>query len=210
MTQRFNIPFNAGVRQKFTDEVLDTNNNRQGTKYNHVGSRSGLSSMLDSQIIERNAKTEKENFGDGFISFTVDKKGGKYPPINIGGRLHYPNDDGKIVIVDSAILDRELMMENERRDYIKSIIERASISNSICSMVLGQDAGALLGAGRDGGGAVTDAELVKVDALPESIETLDTTSQLYSRAIQKFKIVIKAFLPIIDNMSSKAVQNEGI
>ena len=210
MTQRFNIPFNAGVRQKFTDEVLDTNNNRQGTKYNHVGSRSGLSSMLDSQIIERNAKTEKENFGDGFISFTVDKKGGKYPPINIGGRLHYPNDDGKIVIVDSAILDRELLMENERRDYIKQIIERASISNSICSMVLGQDARGLLGAGSDGAGSVTDPELIKIDAMPESIETLDTTSQLYSRAIQKFKIVIKAFLPIIDNMSSKSVQNEGL
>ena len=210
MTQRFNIPFNAGVRQKFTDEVLDTNNNRQGTKYNHVGSRSGLSSMLDSQIIERNAKTEKENFGDGFISFTVDKKGGKYPPINISGRLHYPNDDGKIVIVDSAILDRELMMENERRDYIKQIIERASISNSICSMVLGQDARGLLGAGSDGGGSVKDAELIKIDAMPESIETLDTTSQLYSRAIQKFKIVIKAFLPIIDNMSSRSVQNEGL
>ena len=210
MSRKFNNPFDEAARQGFTNAVLDTQKNRQGTKYNHVGSRSGLSSMLDSQIIERNAKTESQNFGDGFISFTVDKKGGKYPPINIGGRLHYPNDDGKIVIVDSAILDRELMMENERRDYIKSIIERASISNSICSMVLGQDASGLLSAGRDGGGSVTDPELIKVDALPESIETLDTTSQLYSRAIQKFKIVIKAFLPIIDNMTSKAVQNEGI
>ena len=210
MSRKFNNPFDEAARQGFTNAVLDTQKNRQGTKYTHVGSRSGLSSMLDSQIIERNNTTEKQNFGDGFISFTVDKKGGKYPPINIGGRLHYPNDDGKIVIVDSAILDRELMMENERRDYIKSIIERASISNSICSMVLGQDASGLLSAGRDGGGSVTDPELIKVDALPESIETLDTTSQLYSRAIQKFKIVIKAFLPIIDNMTSKAVQNEGI
>ena len=214
MTQRFNIPFNAGVRQKFTDEVLDTNNNRQGTKYNHVGSRSGLSSMLDSQIIERNAKTEKENFGDGFISFTVEKKKNAagnlvYPPMNIGGRLHYPNDDGKIVIVDSAILDRELLMENERRDYIKQIIERASISNSICSMVLGQDARGLLSAGQDGGVSMA-AELKAVDAMPETIETLDTTGQLYSKCIQKFKIKIKAFLPIIDNMTTKAVQNEGI
>ena len=47
-------------------------------------------------------------------------------------------------------------------------------------------------------------------SLPETIETLDTTSQLYSRAIQKFKIVIKAFLPIIDNMTTKSVQNEGL
>ena len=203
-------PFNAGPRQGFTNAVLDTKNNRQGTKYSHVGSRSGLSSMLDSQIIERNAITENQNFGDGFISFTVEKKNGRYPPLNIGGRLHYPNDDGRIIIGDSAILDRELQMENERRDYIKQIIERASISNAICSMVLGQDARKLLGANENGGGSVTDAELIKVDALPESIETLDTTSQLYSRCIQKFKIVIKSFLPIIDNMTTKSVQNEGL
>ena len=203
-------PFDARPRQGFTNQVLDTKNNRQGTKYSHVGSRSGLSSMLDSQIIERNAITENQNFGDGFISFTVEKKNGRYPPLNIGGRLHYPNDDGRIIIVDSAILDRELQMENERRDYIKQIIERASISNAICSMVLGQDARKLLGANENGGGSVTDPELVKVDALPETIESLDSTSQLYSRCIQKFKIVIKSFLPIIDNMTTKAVQNEGL
>ena len=205
MTQRFD----AAIRQGFTNAVLDTKNNRQGTKYNHVGSRSGLSSMLDSQIIERNAITENQNFGDGFISFTVEKKKGKYPPLNIGGRLHYPNDEGKIVIVDSAILDRELQMENERRDYIKQIIERASISNNICSMVLGQDARGLLGAGQDGGVSMS-GDLKAIDAMPETIETLDTSSKLYSQAIQKFKIVIKAFLPIIDNMSSKSVQNEGL
>ena len=205
MTQKFD----AAIRQGFTNAVLDTKNNRQGTKYAHVGSRSGLSSMLDSQIIERNAITENQNFGDGFISFTVEKKKGKYPPLNIGGRLHYPNDEGKIVIVDSAILDRELQMENERRDYIKQIIESASISNNICSMVLGQDARGLLGAGQDGG--ITMApELKAVDAMPETIETLDTSSKLYSQAIQKFKIIIKSFLPIIDNMTTKAVQNEGI
>ena len=204
MTQKFD----AEIRQGFTNAVLDTKN-RQGTKYNHVGSRSGLSSMLDSQIIERNAITENQNFGDGFISFTVEKKKGKYPPLNIGGRLHYPNDEGKIVIVDSAILDRELQMENERRDYIKQIIERASISNNICSMVLGQDARGLLGAGQDGGVSMS-GDLKAIDAMPETIETLDTSSKLYSQAIQKFKIVIKAFLPIIDNMSSKSVQNEGL
>ena len=77
-------------------------------------------------------------------------------------------------------------------------------------MVLGQDARELLGAGRDGGGSIKDDALAAVDAMPETIETLDTTSQLYSRAIQKFKIVIKAFLPIIDNMTTKAVQNEGL
>ena len=62
--------FNAGPRLGFTADVLDTKG-KGGTKYSHVGSRSGLSSMLDSQIIERNNTTEKQNYGDGFISFTV-------------------------------------------------------------------------------------------------------------------------------------------
>ena len=84
------------------------------------------------------------------------------------------------------------------------------MNSAIFSMVLGQDARKLLGANENDGGSVTDAELVKVDALPETIETLDSSGQLYSRAIQKFKIVIKAFLPIIDNMTPKSVQNEGI
>ena len=35
-------PFNAGPRTGFTNQVLDTKG-RGGTKYNHVGSRSGLS-----------------------------------------------------------------------------------------------------------------------------------------------------------------------
>ena len=201
-------PFDAGPRQGFTNQVLDTKS-RGGTKYNHVGSRSGLSSMLDSQIIERNAQTQSQNFGDGFISFKVEKKGDKYPPLNIGGRLHYPDKDGRIIIVDSAILDKELEQENERREYIKQIIERASISNAICSMVLGQDARGLLSAGQDGG-ITMSVDLKAVDAMPETIETLDTTSKLYSQAIQKFKIIIKAFLPIIDNMTSSKVANEGI
>ena len=201
-------PFDARPRTGFTNAVLDTQS-RGGTKYNHVGSRSGLSSMLDSQIIERNAQTQSQNFGDGFISFTVEKKGNKYPPLNIGCRFHYPDKNGRIIIVDSAILDKELEQENERREYIKQIIERASISNAICSMVLGQDARGLLSAGQDGGVSMA-ADLKAVDAMPETIETLDTTSKLYSQAIQKFKIIIKAFLPIIDNMTTKAVQNEGL
>ena len=34
MTQKFD----AAIRQGFTNAVLDTKNNRQGTKYAHVGS----------------------------------------------------------------------------------------------------------------------------------------------------------------------------
>ena len=202
--------FDNKDRLGLTNAVL-SNENKSGTKYSHVGSRSGMSSMLDSAIIERDQRTQAENFGDGFISFVVDaKKDGKFPPMNIGGRIHFPDKNGKITIVDSAILDKELKLENERREYLKQIIERASISNNICSMVLGQEASALLAAGRDGKGSIKDPELIRVDALPESIETYDTSGQVYSKAIQKFKIVIKAFLPIIDNMTPQSVQNDGI
>ena len=76
-------------------------------------------------------------------------------------------------------------------------------------MVLGQDARGLLGAGQDGG-ITMSGDLKAIDAMPETIETLDTSSKLYSQAIQKFKIIIKSYLPIIDNMTSKSVQNEGL
>ncbi len=43
---------------------------------------------------------------------TVDDK---TKPLNIGGRLFYPDAQGRITIVDGAILDKELHQEMERR-----------------------------------------------------------------------------------------------
>jgi hypothetical protein len=204
--------FNAGNQKAFTEAVLtggksDETNRHQGMKYSHYGSssREGVASQLDGAIIERRMRLEQENYGAGFVSMTVDDK---TKPLNIGGRLFYPDAQGRITIVDGAILDKELHQEMERRAYIDKIIERASISNPICSMILGVDCDTVLGRG-NGGKFIKDVALVAIDANPETIETYDPSSVIYSQAISKFKQIIKAKMPIIQDLTTDKVAHEG-
>ena len=66
----------------------------------------------------------------------------------------------------------------------------------------------MLGRGAKGGVANMSDELIDTDAMPETIECLDPTGQTYSRAIQKFKLVIKAAMPMLDNMTPQSTLNE--
>ncbi len=52
------------------------------------------------------------------------------------------------------------------------------------------------------------ADLAAVDCMPETIETLDPTSQTYSKAIQKFKLIIKTNMPMLDNMTPAKTLNQ--
>ena len=101
----------------------------------------------------------------------------------------------------------------EKREYLESVIEKASLSNAICSLVLGMANEEelykkMLGPGANGNVAGMSPELAATDAMPETIETLDPTGQTYSRAIQKFKLVIKAAMPMLDNMTPQATLDE--
>ena len=108
----------------------------------------------------------------------------------------YPDADGSYVIIDSSVVNEMQKAEMEKREYLESVIEKASLSNAICSLVLGmKDEEELykrmLGPNANGNVANMSPELVAVDAMPETIETLDPTGQTYSRAIQKFKLVTR-------------------
>ena len=191
-----------------------TRDNLAGTKWSHVSTgRTGINSILDKDIINDHLQTKKRNMGAGFLKLRLqDHDRAKPTPINIGGRLMYPDDEGNYIIIDTSVVNEMQKSEEEKRSYLESVIEKASLSNDICSLILGcADSSELekqyLGSGANGGARMS-AELIATDAMPETIETLDPTSQSYSRAIQKFKIVIKKRMPMLDNMTPQSTLNE--
>ena len=209
-------------RPQGNHEGLDTNSsianhfqkaNLAGTKWSHVSTgRTGINSILDKDIINDHLKTKTRNMGKGFIRLKL-QDGDADTPINIGGRLMYPDSDGSYVIIDSSVVNEMQKSEMEKREYLESVIEKASLSNAICSLVLGMKDEyelyrQMLGRGAKGGVANMSDELIDTDAMPETIECLDPTGQTYSRAIQKFKLVIKAAMPMLDNMTPQSTLNE--
>ena len=181
-----------------------------GTRYAHMGSRTGLASVLDDAMIKKKMQDEKDMWGDGFIQYQVIGKGDA--PMNIDGRLFYPDAAGIITVIDSDLVQKTADLETEKRKYLEDIIEKASMSDEICTLILAQKNVAslknILGKGK-GDPYITDADLLNVDAMPSAIETYDPTGTTFSRAIQKFKIVVRAKLPALQSMTNKKVQNEA-
>ena len=189
----------------------------QGTKWSHVNTgRTGFNTLMDAPIIEEHLQTQRRNMGDGFLKLAIpdyanldaSKKG---KPINIGGRMMFPDVNGVFTIIDSAVVNKMASMEEEKRQYLESLIEKCSLSNEICQLVLGmekyEELEAALGAG-NGDPQIMHADLIKVGALPSQIESYDPTSLTYSQAIQKFKIVIKHHLPILDDLTPAKTFNQ--
>ena len=199
-----NVAKNTSVENHFKMENL------AGTKW-HGSGRTGISSILDKDIIDDHLRTKQRNMGKGYLKLKL-QGGDKNTPLNIGGRMMYPDADGHYVIIDSSVVAEMHRSETEKREYLESIIEKASLSNSICALILGcKDEAELLrflGIGNNGGVANMSPELTGVDCMPETIECLDPTSQTYSRAIQKFKLIMKTNMPMLDNMTPASTLNQ--
>ena len=197
-------PSKDNVASLYTPEKM------AGTRYAHLGSRTGLASVLDDRMIQKQMQDEQDMWGDGFIQYEV--KGKPNAPMNIDGRLFYPDAKGIITVIDSDLVQKTADLETEKRKYLEDIIEKASMSDEICTLILAQKSVAalknILGKGR-GDPYITDADLLNVDAMPSAIETYDPTGTTFSRAIQKFKIVVRAKLPALQSMTNKKVQNEA-
>ena len=197
-------PSKDNVASLYTPEKM------AGTRYAHLGSRTGLASVLDDRMIQKQMRDEQDMWGDGFIQYEV--KGKPNAPMNIDGRLFYPDAAGLITVIDSDLVQKTADLETEKRKYLEDIIEKASMSDEICTLILAQKNVAslknILGKGR-GDPYITDADLLNVDAMPSAIETYDPTGTTFSRAIQKFKIVVRAKLPALQSMTNKKVQNEA-
>ena len=171
----------------------------EGTKYNRYGTRSeGIGSILDADIVQRNIEREQENLGDGFVQLNIVDRNKRSKPLNIGGRLHYADKRGNFTIIDEKFLEIMKQRETERREYLEGIIQVGVISDETSAVLLGTDVAGLaniLGpnTGTDYGipnmigGQVNP--LYQVDARPSAIETYAESSQAYSNAIQKYKLV---------------------
>jgi len=186
--------------------------NLAGTKWGHVGSgRTGINSILDKEIIEAHLKTKERNMGKGYLKLRL-ADGKADTPLNIGGRMMYPDAQGNYIIIDASVVAEMQKSETEKREYLEGIIEKASLSNDICALILGRkdatDLETMLGAGKNGGVDKMSADLLAVDCMPETIETLDPTGQTYSKAIQKFKLIIKTNMPMLDNMTPAQTLNQ--
>lgn len=197
-------PSKDNVASLYTPEKM------AGTRYAHLGSRTGLASVLDDRMIAKQMQDEQDMWGDGFIQYEV--KGKPNAPMNIDGRLFYPDAAGLITVIDSDLVQKTADLETEKRKYLEDIIEKASMSDEICTLILAQKNVAslknILGKGK-GDPFITDPDLLNVDAMPSAIETYDPTGTTFSRAIQKFKIVVRAKLPALQSMTNKKVQNEA-
>ena len=197
-------PSKDNVASLYTPEKM------AGTRYAHLGSRTGLASVLDDRMIQKQMQDEQDMWGDGFIQYEV--KGKPNAPMNIDGRLFYPDAAGLITVIDSDLVQKTADLETEKRKYLEDIIEKASMSDEICTLILAQKNVAslknILGKGK-GDPYITDADLLNVEAMPSALETYDPTGTTFSRAIQKFKIVVRAKLPALQSMTNKKVQNEA-
>jgi len=203
------------IKSGKTVDSLFTGDKLQGTKWSHVSTgRTGWNTIMDAPIIEEHIKTERRNMGDGYMRLAIPNfdatKDAK--PVNIGGRLMFPDKNGVFTIIDEAVVNKMAAMEEEKREYLEKIIEKCSLSDEICQLVLGMDNRTelikALGKDQNDGGLITDPFLVEVSALPSSIETYDPTGITYSRAIQRFKQTIKNRLPILQNLTPSSTQNQ--
>ena len=196
------------VNSMFAPEKLN------GGKWSNVDTgRKGLNTILDKEIIKRHLKTEKENMGKGFLRITCNDYDPKDPhPVNIGGRMMYPDENKELVIIDEAVVKKITDIEHEKREYIESLIERASLSDEVCQLILGlnseKELKALLDVGGKAGRDDLAETLKNVNAMPSALETYDPTSLTYSQAIQKFKICIKTFMPVLQNLTPASTQNQ--
>jgi len=207
-SRKRNIIDNSAVNTLFAPEKL------QGTKWQHHSTgRTGFNTIMDRDIIADHMKTEKRNMGNGFLKLQIPDYNPANPTaVNIGGRLMYPDKDGVLTIIDESVVNKMASIEEEKRQYVEKLIEKASLSDEICALVLGvkdqNELKKLLDVGGDAGEPQLADSLKAVNAMPSALETYDPTSITYSQAIQKFKICVKTLMPIMDNLTPASTINQ--
>ena len=191
---------------------------RQYTSYKEMGgTRKGIYSGMDSAITKAETERQQQVWGDGFVRLAMlDEAGNSVGnrPLNLDGKVHYPDADGTFTIVDGSMLKASAKLEHERNEAIRQIVEYAGASDETLAMTLGvklADMQTQLGVGGDCFGTITQTELKEVDATPNAMGLVDKTSITYARASQKLRLAVKARKPIVSfEMTGEAAKNADV
>ena len=191
---------------------------RQYTSYKEMGgTRKGIYSGMDSNITKAETDRQQQVWGDGFVRMAMlDVNGNAVAdrPLNLDGKVHYPDADGTFTIVDGGMLKASAKLEHERNEAIRQIVEYAGASDQSLAMTLGVTIDVMrteLGVGGNCFGKITQQELLDVDATPEAMGLVDKTSITYARASQKLRIAVKARKPIVSfEMTNEASKNADV
>ena len=191
---------------------------RQYTSYKEMGgTRKGIYSGMDSNITKAETDRQQQVWGDGFVRMAMlDVNGNAVAdrPLNLDGKVHYPDADGTFTIVDGGMLKASAKLEHERNEAIRQIVEYAGASDQSLAMTLGVSIDVMrrqLGVTGNCWGKITQQELLDVDATPEAMGLVDKTSITYARASQKLRIAVKARKPIVSfEMTNEASKNADV
>ena len=191
---------------------------RQYTSYKEMGgTRKGIYSGMDSNITKAETDRQQQVWGDGFVRMAMldlDGNAVANRPLNLDGKVHYPDADGTFTIVDGAMLKASAKLEHERNEAIREIVEYAGASDQSLAMTLGVTIDVMrqeLGVTGNCFGKITQQELLDVDATPEAMGLVDKTSITYARASQKLRIAVKARKPIVSfEMTNEASKNADV
>ena len=191
---------------------------RQYTSYKEMGgTRKGIYSGMDSNITKAETDRQQQVWGDGFVRMAMlDVNGNAVAdrPLNLDGKVHYPDADGTFTIVDGGMLKASAKLEHERNEAIRQIVEYAGASDQSLAMTLGVTIDVMrrqLGVTGNCWGKITQQELLDVDATPEAMGLVDKTSITYARASQKLRIAVKARKPIVSfEMTNEASKNADV
>ena len=181
------------------------------------GTRKGIYSGMDSNITKAETDRQQQVWGDGFVRMAMlDVNGNAVAdrPLNLDGKVHYPDADGTFTIVDGGMLKASAKLEHERNEAIRQIVEYAGASDQSLAMTLGVTIDVMrrqLGVIGNCWGKITQQELLDVDATPEAMGLVDKTSITYARASQKLRIAVKARKPIVSfEMTNEASKNADV
>ena len=191
---------------------------RQYTSYKEMGgTRKGIYSGMDSNITKKETERQQQVWGDGFVRMAMlDVNGNAVAdrPLNLDGKVHYPDADGTFTIVDGGMLKASAKLEHERNEAIREIVEYAGASDQSLAMTLGVTIDVMrqeLGVTGNCFGKIRQQELLDVDATPEAMGLVDKTSITYARASQKLRIAVKARKPIVSfEMTNEASKNADV
>jgi hypothetical protein len=194
----------AGIKYRNTEGKDAEGKVWFGTSYNAVGKRTGLGSMIDSEL-EENIKKQQRKQGDGYIRIAkVDKGGAKVPTyINEHGMIFHSNEDNVISYIDEGYMKIQKAKKDQQDRYIEQMLELALTSDEEASNMCNLDPTDFQQICAPGGGQELGLPpaCAKFQCNPDFLDYLSPTDPLFYGGIAKLRSIVKLRMPILKSES---------